>query len=160
MSNLDIFLYELLFYLNKIKHIIWLAAIAAVLLASTALSEPLNGASYIGVCSPKFPCTEALKGFPRGVYNLGYLNETFGSNCGCVKRFQRLSRGQGYVRVHAVNGTCFPSRGRTCGKGEFFHGESVKSATKKLVKRESGVYPFVSKAFREYGPTNFRLCIV
>jgi len=137
MSNLDIILYELLFYLSKIKHLIWLAAGGALLVATTAMSEPVNGASYIGICSPRFPCTQALKAFPRGVYNLGYLNETFGADCGCVRRFQRLSKGQGYVRVHAVNGTCFPSRGRSCAEGEWFHGESVRSATNKLVKRDA-----------------------
>ena len=136
MSNLDILLYEIFFYAQKFKHIIWLAVSAAAFVATTALSEPLNGASYIGVCSPRFPCTEALKAFPRGVYNLGYLNETFGSNCGCIKRFHRLSRGAGYVRVHAVNGTCFPSRGRQCAKGEWFHGESINSATAKLLRRD------------------------
>lgn len=136
MSNLDILLYELLFYLQKIKHIIWVAAIAALFGATVAFSEPLNGASYIGICSPRFPCTEALKAFPRGVYNVGYLNETFGSDCACLRRFKRLSRGQGYVRVHAVNGTCFASRGRSCAEGEWFHGESVKSATRKLLQRD------------------------
>lgn len=139
MQCLNSLLLEVMFYIGQTKRFFGLVILIIVLAAigiRAAQGEVLNGASLIGICSPRFPCSEALRAFPRGVYNLGYLHHTFGDQCKCLERFKRLSGGQGYVRVHAVNGTCFPSRGRTCAQGEFFHGESVASASRKLVKRD------------------------
>lgn len=134
-----LYLRELLFIFGKLKNLVALFVVLALLLllgVQKANGEPLNAASFIGMCSPRFPCSQALKSLPRGVYNIGYLHTTFGDQCGCLKRFERRSQQKGYVRVHAVNGTCFPSRGRQCAKGEFFYKESVPSASRKLNKRD------------------------
>lgn len=106
--------------------------ILSLLLSSLAFAEPLHGPSYIGMCNPKFPCKEALQVFEgQHIKAVGYLADAFGHECSCVREFLKLPGGK-YVRVHLANGTCFPERGRRCGRYDVFYGETQKSAQKKL----------------------------
>lgn len=112
---------------------------AAALCVSLGAAEPLRGPSYIGMCSPHFPCSRALKVFAgQDVKTVGYLADAFGHECKCVKRFLDLP-GKKYVRVHLANGTCFPERGRRCGKYDVFRNETLKSAQRKLEQRDRGL---------------------
>lgn len=109
------------------------AWIILLLLAfSSAFAQPLGGASYIGMCSSKFPCAQALKEHTGAI---GYLADAFGYKCACVAKALSQEKTK-YVRVHIANGTCFPERGRTCGFYDVFRGERVQSAEKKVRKRD------------------------
>jgi hypothetical protein len=94
-------------------------------------AEPIPAASYIGMCSPNFPCEKAL----QGVKSLGYLADAFGHQCLCVQRFLK-SPGQKYLRVHLANGTCFPERGRKCGRKDVFFRETLRSAESKILRKD------------------------
>ena len=116
------------------------------LFASTvAIAAPLEGPSYISMCSKKFPCDEALKVLENSrTKAIGYLADAFGHECSCVRQFLNLPAGK-YVRVHLANGTCFPERGRVCGKLDVFYGETKRSAQRKLERRN----PELLKRYRE-----------
>lgn len=110
--------------------------ILSLLFSSVAFAEPLKGPSYIGMCSPRFPCERALQVFEgQEVKTVGYLADSFGHRCQCVKDFMTLE-GPKYIRVHLANGTCFPERGRRCGKYDVFYRETKKSAQRKLERRD------------------------
>jgi hypothetical protein len=116
-------------------------ACGSVVLVSLARAEDNNlGMSAIGFCHELWPCEQSLRVFDGvPVKRLGFLAPpTFGRSCPCYKRFQKLP-GPKYVRVHLANGTCFRERGRTCGEGELFEGESLSSADRKLRRRNPGL---------------------
>lgn len=94
--------------------------------------QPLSGASYIGMCSSRFPCGEALKNHSGAI---GYLADAFGYKCTCVARAMKQEKTK-YVRIHIANGTCFPERGRRCAFYDVFHKESISSAERKTLKRD------------------------
>jgi hypothetical protein len=94
-------------------------------------AEPIRGASYIGICNPSFPCEKAI----RGIKALGYLADAFGHRCQCVQEFLKTP-GPKYLRVHLANGTCFPERGRRCGRKDVFYRESLKSAESKILRKD------------------------
>jgi len=98
------------------------------------------GASYIGFCHERWPCLKSLEVFGGvSVKRLGFLAPpTFGRGCPCYKEFQKLP-GEKFVRATITNGTCFKERGRVCGKGEVFEGESIKSADEKLRRRRPDI---------------------
>jgi hypothetical protein len=93
--------------------------------------EPIQGASYIGICNPNFPCERAL----QGVNALGYLADAFGHRCQCVQRFLKTP-GKKYLRVHLSNGTCFPERRRKCGREDVFYRETLRSAESKILRKD------------------------
>lgn len=68
---------------------------------------------------------------------LGYLADSFSSDgsCACLDSFMALKAPK-YVRVHVTNGTCFPERGRKCGKDDFFNGLSLKQAEGMILARD------------------------
>jgi len=133
---LDIIAYELMYYITRLKSLIVLVIIILLLMITAVYGEPRNGASFIGICSPKFPCAPALNSLEGSDKSIGYLAGTFGWKCDCMDRaIQRFGQSL-YVRVHVVNGTCFPSRGRYCPKGEFFYGLSSQRADELLRKRD------------------------
>jgi hypothetical protein len=107
----------------------WVALWAFI--ATSALAEPIQGASYIGICNPNFPCKKAL----QNVSAVGYLADSFGHRCQCVQRFL-TNPGMKYLRVHLSNGTCFPERNRRCGKYDVFRGETLETAEQKLIKKD------------------------
>lgn len=112
----------------------WVILLA--LSVSVGFTEPLQGPSYIGMCNPSFPCKRALRVFRnQDVKTVGYLADAFGHECRCVKDFMALS-GKKYVRVHLANGTCFPERGRRCGKYDVFYKETQKSTQAKLEQKD------------------------
>ena len=96
----------------------------------------VKGPSYIGFCSPRWPCKESLTVFEgQEVKATGWLVGTFGDKCPCADAFLKTP-GRKYVRVTLANCTCFPERGRKCGEGEPFRGETIASADKKLRRRD------------------------
>jgi hypothetical protein len=119
--------------------------ILSLLFSTVALAAPVEGPSYIGMCSKNFPCDEALKVLENSrTKAIGYLADAFGHECSCVRQFLNLPGGK-YVRVHLANGTCFPERGRRCGKLDVFYGETKRSAQRKLERRN----PELLKRYRE-----------
>jgi len=116
-----------------------LSLILSLLIPSIAFAVPLRGPSYIGMCNPRFPCKEALEILDvQEVKTVGYLADSFGHQCQCVKEFLALE-GPKYIRVHLANGTCFPERGRRCGKYDVFYRETKRSAQRKLERRNPGL---------------------
>lgn len=110
--------------------------ILSLLFSSVALAAPVEGPSYIGMCNKNFPCDEALAALDSSrTKAIGYLADAFGHECSCVRQFLNLPGGK-YVRVHLANGTCFPERGRLCGKLDVFYGETKKTAQRKLERRD------------------------
>lgn len=117
--------------------------LATLLLTITsALAEPIIGASYIGMCNPNFPCSNGLAVFKQAkdtdIKAVGYLAETFGTECACVKRFLQLP-GKLYIRVHLSNGTCFPERRRRCTNKDVFAGLRKNEAESLVAKRDAKV---------------------
>ncbi len=93
------------------------------------------GGSFLGMCSKNFACKRSLSVFEgQEVAATGWLIATFGDECPCAKQFLSLP-GKKLARIHIANCTCFPERGRRCGKNEPFHGESIRSADRKLKAR-------------------------
>lgn len=110
--------------------------ILSLFVSSLAFASPLQAPSYIGMCNDNFPCDEALKVLENSrTKAIGYLADSFGHECSCVRQFLSLPGGK-YVRVHLANGTCFPERGRRCGKFDVFYKETKKSAQRKLERRD------------------------
>lgn len=121
----------------------WFLPVFALFLLTTleSTAQPVAGASYIGLCSPHFPCKAAIRVF-RHVEKpaLGYLADSFSSDgsCACLDSFMALKATK-YVRVHVTNGTCFPERGRKCGRDDFFNGLSLKQAEGMILARNKNI---------------------
>ena len=116
----------------------WTLPLLAFLFAATAQAQPL-GPSFLGICSPSWPCKQSLavfNGLP--VKATGWLVGTFGNACPCGEKFLALP-GKKFVRIHVANCTCFPERGRRCLKGEPFRGESISSADRKIRSRNKEI---------------------
>lgn len=110
---------------------------ALIFFCDVALSEPVRGPSFIGICNPNFPCRAALSILDgQKEKALGYLSDAFGHECSCVSEFLKLA-GKKYVRVHLANGTCFPERGRRCGRYDVFYKENIRTTEAKLLKRDA-----------------------
>jgi hypothetical protein len=116
-----------------------LVLLSFLVVSATANSEPLAGASYIGLCSPQFPCAAALRAY-RGIDEpaLGFLADSFSPSgtCECLDRFMTMGSFR-YVRVHITNGTCFPERNRKCGKHDFFNGMTLRQAEGAIIARDA-----------------------
>jgi hypothetical protein len=111
-----------------------LRVILAVLFPSIVFAQDL-GPSYLGLCSKNWSCKRTLSVFEgREVAATGWLIATFGDSCPCAKEFLSLPQPK-IARIHIANCTCFPERGRRCGKNEPFRGESIRSADRKLKAR-------------------------
>lgn len=59
----------------------------------------------------------------------GWLDNSFAPDCVCGERLLAEEKPKS-VRIHIANGTCFPERGRVCGRYEVFAGHSIASAEK------------------------------
>jgi hypothetical protein len=103
---------------------------------SMLYAEPIRGASYIGMCSPHFPCERALSLQPEAI---GYLADAFGRKCQCVQKALKIPSLR-YLRVHISNGTCFPERGRRCESSDVFYRETQGSAQKKILSGDRVIY--------------------
>ncbi|MFN4894200.1 MAG: hypothetical protein ACK5HO_00265 [Pseudomonadota bacterium] len=114
----------------------FIALIAALSLGSVvAKAEPLDGASYIGICNPSFPCSRALRALDAApVKAIGYLADAFGYKCECVRKFLQAN-GPKYVRVHFANGTCFPERGRVCSRFDVFRKRTLKATEREILQK-------------------------
>lgn len=101
--------------------------------SSEAPQAPVQGgASYLGLCSATTDCDALMQTWDgQKTIVIGWLENTFGESCPCADRILQDPRYK-IVRVHLVNGTCFPERGRTCGSYEVFAGETAKSASRKI----------------------------
>lgn len=107
-----------------------------LLLAPPLSAEPIRGASYIGMCSPYFPCKRALSLQPEAI---GYLADAFGRKCQCVQEALKSPKLR-YLRVHISNGTCFPERGRRCESSDVFYKETQGSAQRKILSGDRVIY--------------------
>lgn len=107
-----------------------------LLLPPPLSAEPIRGASYIGMCSPQFPCQRALQVHPEAI---GYLADAFGRKCQCVQEALKTPSLK-YLRVHISNGTCFPERKRRCEKSDVFYKETQKSAQSKILSGDKVIY--------------------
>jgi hypothetical protein len=122
--------------MRRVPWAVILTALALFDLPAHASPEPVIGPSYLGMCSEAWPCGRSLRVFEgREVKATGWLSVTFGEECPCAKRFLALP-GRKVVRVHLANCTCFKERGRECGSNEPFRGETIKSAERKLLRRD------------------------
>lgn len=107
-----------------------------LLTTSMLYGEPIRGASYIGMCSPNFPCARALRVEPEAI---GYLADAFGRKCQCVQKALKSPKLR-YLRVHISNGTCFPERKRRCEKQDVFYKETKRSAARKILSGDRVIY--------------------
>jgi hypothetical protein len=106
-------------------------------------------ASYLGMCSKHWPCSKSLRVF-QGLSEkrVGWLADgTFGTTCTCPKRFLALP-GKKVIRVQLLNGTCFPERGRRCGRRETFYAESIRSADRKLARGDKRLLARIDRALK------------
>jgi hypothetical protein len=99
-------------------------------------AEPIRGASYVGMCSPYFPCERALSLQPEAI---GYLADAFGRKCQCVQNALKTPSLR-YLRVHISNGTCFPERGRKCGSSDVFYKETQRSVQRNILSGDKTTY--------------------
>lgn len=126
------------------RRLLW----SLLLLPSLAFAQCNAGASFLGICSSRFPCGPALQVFNDiPVKRMVFLAETFGRRCGCVKRFLGLS-GRKVLRVHLANCTCFPERGRRCEKGEPFAGMTLRSVESQFRRNRRGVVRRYQRSLR------------
>lgn len=116
-----------------------LTLIAALITTFSAANAQTVGLSYLGMCHATWPCEESLTPFDGlDTIRLGWLENTFGAACPCVDTMLKDPRPK-EVRVHIANGTCFPERGRRCGRYEVFAGESIWSAERKIIKKDKKI---------------------
>ncbi|NBT57464.1 hypothetical protein EBT16_01655 [bacterium] len=109
------------------------------LIPSAALGKPLKGISLLGICNPNFPCAVALGLLEnQPVKAIGYLSDSFGHECPCLKTFLD-DESHRFIRVHLANGTCFPERRRRCGRLDVFYRLSLKKAEDKLRGKDRGL---------------------
>jgi hypothetical protein len=104
-----------------------------LLLLLPRLADADAGLSYLGLCSPEWNCKATIKSFDSvdTIYT-GWLENTFAKGCRCGERLLRQKKPV-VLRVHLTNSPCL--RNGRCGSYEVFAGETVKSASKKIVKR-------------------------
>lgn len=103
----------------------------AILVVSifASFSAHSQGLSYLGMCNPTWDCEESLRVW--ALEPLGWLENTFGTECQCVDRF--LSKPEDKViRVHLINSPCM--RNKRCGRYEVLYGETAASASRKVVR--------------------------
>jgi hypothetical protein len=108
----------------------WLAAL--MLLASASAYG--QGASFLGLCNPSWPCQKTLATWGSGSIVTGWLEESFGARCRCadiiLQQPQRKT-----IRVHLTNLTCMRS-GRFCGRHEFMFGVTPRRMSKRLISSD------------------------
>jgi len=117
-----------------------------VLFATTAQAEA--GISYLGLCHPQFKCSGVLKSFEGKPIVTGWLENTFGESCACGEKLLKQKKRK-VIRVHLSNSPCL--RNRRCGKHEVFAGETVNSASRKIIRKDPkliGKYVAVAQRFK------------
>lgn len=103
-----------------------------ILLPIIAHGESNVGVSYLGICNKTWKCDASLKALDgQKTLRVGWLAQSFGDECPCADRLLSDPRPK-VVRIHLANSTCFRERGRVCGRQEVFHGETVRSADRKV----------------------------
>ncbi len=108
--------------------------------------------SYIGLCSKHWPCSRTVKALEKErVLRFGFLFEGFHADrgCPCAKRLLEEKRVKVF-RVHLVNGTCFPERGRRCQKFETFYGLRTRRAERSIVVERSRLLKKLTLAARDF----------
>lgn len=91
--------------------------------------------SLIGICHKTWDCNKTIEQFKeRGVARFGYLAPpTFGEDCKCVRHILSLPMPK-VIRIHLSNGPCL--RNQRCEPREVFAGETIKSADRKIRRRD------------------------
>lgn len=118
-----------------------------VLFATTAQAEA--GLSYLGLCHPQFNCAGVLYSFRDRPIVTGWLENSFGPSCACGERLLKDPRRK-VIRVHLANGPCL--RNRRCGKHEVFYGETIRTANRKVLRRDLTLlnkFKAVAERFKE-----------
>jgi hypothetical protein len=96
----------------------------SLLFVSSASATP----SYLALCHKKWNCAETLSTF-GDIIKTGWLDNTFGTRCSCVTKLLDDPRDK-ILRVHIMNSPCM--RNSRCGRYELLHGETARSASKKI----------------------------
>ena len=122
--------------------------ILIVLFAFMATAQA-QGVSYTGLCNPTWDC-KAVKATWKGQDTIitGWLEQSFGRACKCADELLRSPKDK-VIRVHFINSPCL--RNRRCGPQEVLAGETVESASRKVVRRNSRIirkYLAVVKRFK------------
>lgn len=90
---------------------------------------------FLGWCNPTWECDDSLEVFrDEHILRAGWLAHTFGRRCPCAAKFLSDPRPKVF-RVHLINSTCFPERGRVCGRYELYAGLTVKRAQRLIIRR-------------------------
>lgn len=100
----------------------------AVLLISVWVSKAIAAPSLLAVCHKDWDCNATVKlysGFQT--MELGWLEETFASDCKCADRLLQDARAK-VVRVHLMNSPCM--RNKRCGRYEPLWGYNKVSASR------------------------------
>lgn len=109
--------------------------VVLLLAANQAIAQ---GASYLGLCNPSWPCKATLATWPNGeLIVTGWLEETFGRNCRCSTAILEAPNPK-IIRVHLTNNTCIRN-GRRCHEGEFMFGYTARRMSKRLEARNKRV---------------------
>lgn len=90
-----------------------------------------EGASFLGLCNPSWPCGLTLATWKDGPIVTGWLEESFGSRCNCANRILKDPRPK-IIRVHLTNLTCVRGN-RFCGRHEFMFGFTPRRMSKRLI---------------------------
>jgi len=116
---------------NRASAILLLGFIIGMIFAAIAKADD----SLIGLCSKTWDCGKTIEQFKeRGIARFGYLAPpTFGEDCKCARRIYSLPMSK-IVRIHLSNGPCL--RNQRCEPREVFAGETIKSADRKIRRRD------------------------
>lgn len=120
-----------------------------VVLLFTQYAHAEAGLSYLGLCSPSWNCTSSLKPFAKKDRIVtGWLENTFSRDCPCGDRILQTDKPK-TLRVNLINSPCM--RNRRCGPYEVFAGETIKSANRKISRKNKTLlnkYRATVKRFR------------
>lgn len=106
--------------------------LAIVLVWLTASTSYCQTPSLLGICHKNWNCNATVKLYDGlEAIKLGWLENTFASNCKCVDRLLQDAR-EKIIRVHIANGPCM--RNKRCGNYEIFAGYTIAKANREFSK--------------------------
>lgn len=113
----------------------YLSILIVAIVTTCSVARADVGLSYLGLCHKTWSCDASIKAFNgQPVIRVGWLEQTFGSSCPCAERLLQARRPK-EIRVHLTNGACL--RNRRCGRYELFHGETIASANRKVLRGDA-----------------------
>lgn len=112
----------------------YLTLILALVSTCSLSSADTIAPSYLAICQKTWPCAESLSVFDgQREIRTGWLMQTFADNCPCARKVLHDPRPK-VIRIHLANSACL--RNGRCGRYEVFAGETVASATKKIIAQD------------------------